>query len=125
FNEMMSKHQLNEAQLALVRDIRRRGKNKVAAQNCRKRKLENIVGLEYELDSLKEEKERLMKKKSERSSSLREMKQQLSTLYQEVFSMLRDEHGKPFSPSEYSLQHTADGTVFLVPRLKKILVKNN
>ncbi|XP_016300916.1 nuclear factor erythroid 2-related factor 2-like isoform X1 [Sinocyclocheilus anshuiensis] len=125
FNEMMSKHQPNEAQLALVRDIRRRGKNKVAAQNCRKRKLENIVGLEYELDSLKEEKERLMKKKSERSSSLRKMKQQLSTLYQEVFSMLRDEHGKPFSPSEYSLQHTADGTVFLVPRIKKILVKNN
>ncbi|KAF4109259.1 nuclear factor erythroid 2-related factor 2a [Onychostoma macrolepis] len=125
FNEMMSKHQLNEAQLALVRDIRRRGKNKVAAQNCRKRKMENIVGLEYELDSLKEEKERLTKEKSERSSSLREMKQQLSTLYQEVFGMLRDEHGKPFSPSEYSLQHTADGTVFLVPRLKKTLVKNN
>ncbi|XP_048048796.1 nuclear factor erythroid 2-related factor 2a isoform X2 [Megalobrama amblycephala] len=125
FNEMMSKHQLNEAQLALVRDIRRRGKNKVAAQNCRKRKLENIVGLEYELDSLKEEKERLKKEKSERSTSLREMKQQLSTLYQEVFGMLRDEQGKPFSPNEYSLQHTADGTVFLVPRLKKTLVKNN
>lgn len=125
FNEMMSKHQLNEAQLALIRDIRRRGKNKVAAQNCRKRKMENIVGLEYELDSLKEEKERLKKEKSERSTSLREMKQQLSTLYQEVFGMLRDEQGKPFSPNEYSLQHTADGTVFLVPRLKKTLVKNN
>uniref|UniRef100_A0A8C1MN70 Nuclear factor, erythroid 2-like 2a n=2 Tax=Cyprininae TaxID=2743694 RepID=A0A8C1MN70_CYPCA len=125
FNEMMSKHQLNEAQLALVRDIRRRGKNKVAAQNCRKRKMENIVGLEYELDSLKEEKEHLMKEKSKRSTSLREMKQQLSTLYHEVFSMLRDEHGKPFSPNEYSLQHTADGTVFLIPRLKKTLVKNN
>nr|AWC67580.1 nuclear factor erythroid 2-related factor 2 [Pimephales promelas] len=125
FNEMMSKHQLNEAQLALIRDIRRRGKNKVAAQNCRKRKMDNIVGLESELDSLKEEKERLKKEKSERSTSLREMKQQLSTLYQEVFGMLRDEKGKPFSPNEYSLQHTADGTVFLVPRLKKTLVKNN
>ncbi|KAK7153632.1 hypothetical protein R3I94_007123 [Phoxinus phoxinus] len=125
FNEMMSKHQLNEAQLALIRDIRRRGKNKVAAQNCRKRKMENIVGLEYELDSLKEEKERLKKEKSESSTTLREMKQQLSTLYQEVFGMLRDEQGKPFSPNEFSLQHTADGTVFLVPRLKKTPVKNN
>ncbi|XP_052005081.1 nuclear factor erythroid 2-related factor 2a [Xyrauchen texanus] len=124
FNEMMSKQHLNEAQLALIRDIRRRGKNKVAAQNCRKRKLENIVGLEYELDSLKEEKECLMKEKSERSTSLREMKQQLSTLYQEVFSMLRDEQGRPFSANKYSLQHTADGTVFLVPRLKKTPVKN-
>ncbi|XP_051566760.1 nuclear factor erythroid 2-related factor 2-like isoform X2 [Myxocyprinus asiaticus] len=125
FNEMMSKQQLNEAQLALIRDIRRRGKNKVAAQNCRKRKLENIVGLEYELDSLKEEKERLMKEKSEHSTSLKEMKQQLSTLYQEVFSMLRDEQGRPFSAKKYSLQHTTDGTVFLVPRLKKTQVKND
>ncbi|KAI7809047.1 nuclear factor erythroid 2-related factor 2a [Triplophysa rosa] len=125
FNEMTSKHELNEAQLALIRDIRRRGKNKVAAQNCRKRKLENIVGLEYVLDSLKEEKERLKKEKSERSASLREMKHQLNALYQEVFSMLRDEQGRPFSTNEHSLQHTADGTVFLVPRLKKTLVENN
>lgn len=125
FNEMMAKHQLNEAQLALVRDIRRRGKNKVAAQNCRKRKMENIVGLEYELDSLKEEKERLIKEKSKNSSSLREMKQKLSSLYLEVFSMLKDEQGKPYSPNDYSLQQTSDGSVFLVPRIKKTLVKSN
>ncbi|XP_017325565.1 nuclear factor erythroid 2-related factor 2a [Ictalurus punctatus] len=125
FNEMMAKHQLNEAQLALVRDIRRRGKNKVAAQNCRKRKMENIMGLEYELDSLKEEKDRLMKEKSKNSSSLKEMKQQLSSLYLEVFSMLTDEQGKPYSPNDYSLQQTSDGSVFLVPRVKKTLAKSN
>ncbi|XP_027020085.2 nuclear factor erythroid 2-related factor 2a [Tachysurus fulvidraco] len=125
FNSLMGKHQLNEAQLALVRDIRRRGKNKVAAQNCRKRKMENIMGLEYELDSLKEEKERLMKEKSKNSSSLRDMKQQLSSLYLEVFSMLKDEQGKLYSPSDYSLQQTSDGNVFLVPRIKKTLVKSN
>ncbi|XP_064183344.1 nuclear factor erythroid 2-related factor 2a isoform X1 [Anguilla rostrata] len=125
FNEMMSKQQLNEAQLALVRDIRRRGKNKVAAQNCRKRKMENIVGLEYELDSLKEERERLLKERTETGSNLREMKQQLSSLYLEVFGLLRDEDGKPYSPSEYSLQQTSDGTVFLVPRVKKTLIKSD
>ncbi|TSM68864.1 Nuclear factor erythroid 2-related factor 2 [Bagarius yarrelli] len=125
FNEMMSKHQLNEPQLALVRDIRRRGKNKVAAQNCRKRKMENIMGLEYELDSLKEEKERLMKEKSKNRSNLKEMKQQLSSLYLEVFSMLKDEQGKPYSPTDYSLQQTTDGSVFLVPRIKKTLAKSN
>ncbi|KAG7331078.1 hypothetical protein KOW79_005047 [Hemibagrus wyckioides] len=125
FNSLMAKHQLNEAQLALVRDIRRRGKNKVAAQNCRKRKMENIMGLEYQLDSLKEEKERLLKEKSKNSSSLREMKKQLSSLYLEVFSMLKDEQGKPYSPNDYSLQQTSDGSVFLVPRVKKTLVKSN
>ncbi|XP_026873833.2 nuclear factor erythroid 2-related factor 2a [Electrophorus electricus] len=125
FNEMMSKHQLDEPQLALVRDIRRRGKNKVAAQNCRKRKMENIMGLECELDSLKEEKVRLVREKSENSASLRQLKKQLSSLYLEVFGMLKDEQGRPYSPSDYSLQHTSDGSVFLVPRIKKTLVKSN
>ncbi|XP_010989500.1 nuclear factor erythroid 2-related factor 2 isoform X1 [Camelus dromedarius] len=125
FNEMMSKEQFNEAQLALIRDIRRRGKNKVAAQNCRKRKLENIVELEQDLDHLKDEKEKLLKEKGENDKSLHLLKKQLSTLYLEVFSMLRDENGKPYSPSEYSLQQTRDGNVFLVPKSKKPDVKKN
>ncbi|XP_010167238.1 nuclear factor erythroid 2-related factor 2 isoform X2 [Antrostomus carolinensis] len=119
FHEMMSKEQFNEAQLALIRDIRRRGKNKVAAQNCRKRKLENIVELKQDLSNLKDEKEKLLKEKGEHDKSLRQMKQQLTTLYLEVFSMLRDEDGKSYSPSEYSLQQTRDGNVFLVPKSKK------
>ncbi|XP_005324693.1 nuclear factor erythroid 2-related factor 2 isoform X1 [Ictidomys tridecemlineatus] len=125
FNEMMSKEQFNEAQLALIRDIRRRGKNKVAAQNCRKRKLENIVELEQDLGHLKDEKEKLLKEKGENDKSLHLLKKQLSTLYLEVFSMLRDEDGKPYSPSEYSLQQTRDGNVFLVPKSKKPDVKKN
>ncbi|KAM9010334.1 nuclear factor erythroid 2-related factor 2 isoform 1-T1 [Ara ararauna] len=119
FNKMMSKEQFNEAQLALIRDIRRRGKNKVAAQNCRKRKLENIVGLEQDLNNLKDEKEKLLKEKGEHDKSLRQMKKQLTTLYLEVFSMLRDEDGKSYSPNEYSLQQTRDGNVFLIPKGKK------
>ena len=34
FNNLLSKDELTEKQLTLCRDIRRRGKNKVAAQNC-------------------------------------------------------------------------------------------
>ncbi|XP_016064440.1 PREDICTED: nuclear factor erythroid 2-related factor 2 isoform X1 [Miniopterus natalensis] len=124
FNEMMSKEQFNEAQLALIRDIRRRGKNKVAAQNCRKRKLENIVELEQDLDHLKDEKEKLLKEKGENDKNLHLLKKQLSTLYLEVFSMLRDEEGRPYSPSEYSLQQTRDGNVFLVPKSKRPDKKN-
>lgn len=119
FNEMMSKVQFSEAQLALIRDIRRRGKNKVAAQNCRKRKLKNIVELKQDLSNLKDEKEKLLKEKGEHDKSLRQIKKQLTTLYLEVFSMLRDEDGKSYSPSEYSLQQTRDGNVFLVPKSKK------
>ncbi|KAK9537639.1 hypothetical protein VZT92_005240 [Zoarces viviparus] len=124
FNELMSKHQLNESQLALVRDIRRRGKNKVAAQNCRKRKMENIVGLESNLDSLKDDKERLLSEKSQNITNLKEMKKELNSLYLEVFGMLRDEQGNSYSPSDYSLQQSTDGSVFLVPRIKKTFIKS-
>ncbi|XP_029461737.1 nuclear factor erythroid 2-related factor 2 isoform X2 [Rhinatrema bivittatum] len=125
FNEMMSKHQFNEMQLALIRDIRRRGKNKVAAQNCRKRKMENIVELEHDLDHLKDEREKLLFEKGEYDKSLRALKKQLSTLYLEVFSKLHDEEGKAYSPSEYSLQQTRDGNVFLVPKSKKPGIKRD
>ncbi|KAJ8403361.1 hypothetical protein AAFF_G00351330 [Aldrovandia affinis] len=125
FNEVMSKQQLSEAQLLLVRDIRRRGKNKVAAQNCRKRKMENVVGLEYELDSLKEERDRLLREKAETRSSLQDMKQQLESLYLEVFSLLSDEEGKPYSPREFSLEQTSDGNVFLIPRTTTTVAKRH
>jgi len=46
FNEFIQKRKFNEDQLSTLRDMRRRGKNKVAAQNCRKRKLENIDQLQ-------------------------------------------------------------------------------
>ncbi|KAM9397779.1 nuclear factor erythroid 2-related factor 2-like isoform 1-T1 [Salvelinus alpinus] len=121
FNELMSKHQLNEVQLVLIRDIRRRGKNKVAAQNCRKRKMESISDLEGELEALCEKKEHLLRESAQRNGSLNELKEQLGSLYLEVFSRLRDEEGKPYSPSDYSLQQTSNGSMFLVPRVKKIL----
>ena len=53
FNNLLSKHELTEEQLTLCRDIRRRGKNKVAAQNCRKRKIDHIRQLEMEVTRIK------------------------------------------------------------------------
>ncbi|KAL0984229.1 hypothetical protein UPYG_G00138810 [Umbra pygmaea] len=116
FNELLSKHHLSEAQLALVRDIRRRGKNKMAAQNCRKRKLDTIINLEQGVHDLRRDKARLMKEKMEFIRSIRQMKQKVQSAYQEVFTQLRDEQGRPYAPSEYSLQYSADGSVLIMPR---------
>ena len=45
-----------------------------------------------------------------------QLRERYATMYREVFDSLRDEHGQPYDPSEYTLQHTADGNVFLVPK---------
>lgn len=116
FNELLAKHHLSEAQLSLIRDIRRRGKNKMAAQNCRKRKLDTIINLEQGVQDLRRDKARLLKEKMEFIRSIRQMKQKVQSLYQEVFSQLRDEEGRPYPPSEYSLQYSADGSVLIMPR---------
>ncbi|XP_012697282.2 endoplasmic reticulum membrane sensor NFE2L1a [Clupea harengus] len=113
FNMLLTRHKLSEAQLTLVRDIRRRGKNKMAAQNCRRRKLDVVVGLEHNVDGLRLRRARLLREKAEMYRSVREMKQRLSSLYEDVFSRLRDGEGRPYSDQEYSLQFNADGRVVL------------
>ncbi|CAN9516088.1 unnamed protein product [Ophioblennius macclurei] len=115
FNELLTQYTLTDTQLALVRDIRRRGKNKVAAQNCRKRKLESIIHLERELNQLQTQREHLVQERLEFQRSLAFMKCRLTDLYGEVFSHLRDEDGQPYSIDEYSLQQTPDGKIYLVP----------
>ncbi|XP_008837344.1 transcription factor NF-E2 45 kDa subunit [Nannospalax galili] len=120
FNELLAQYPLTETQLALVRDIRRRGKNKVAAQNCRKRKLETIVQLERELERLGNERERLLRARGEADRTLELMRQQLAELYRDIFQHLRDESGNGYSPEEYVLQQAADGAIFLVPRGTKM-----
>ena len=59
FNDMLSKEDLSEEQLNICRDIRRRGKNKVAAQNCRKRKLEQIDELQRKVDEARHRQQQL------------------------------------------------------------------
>ncbi|RVE70574.1 hypothetical protein OJAV_G00065820 [Oryzias javanicus] len=115
FNELLTQYTLTDTQLALVRDIRRRGKNKVAAQNCRKRKLESIIHLERELNQLRVQREHLAQERMEFQRSLGFVKCRLRDLYAEVFSHLRDEDGQPYSIDEYSLQQAPDGKLYLVP----------
>lgn len=116
FNEMVSKHKLSEKQLQLIRDIRRRGKNKVAAQNCRKRKLDVILSLDDEVNKMQLEKQRLLRERHEMDRQRAEYKHKIDLLYKEVFSSLRDDDGQPYDPNTYSLQQSEDGNVILVPR---------
>uniref|UniRef100_A0A7M4FD11 NFE2 like bZIP transcription factor 3 n=1 Tax=Crocodylus porosus TaxID=8502 RepID=A0A7M4FD11_CROPO len=103
FNSMLSTYYLTESQISLIRDIRRRGKNKVAAQNCCKCKLDVILNLED-----------VCNLQTQREISL--MKQKLCDLYHDIFSRLRDDQGRPVNPSQYAIHWSSDGSVFIIPR---------
>ncbi|XP_073966542.1 segmentation protein cap'n'collar-like isoform X2 [Choristoneura fumiferana] len=117
FNERLSKHDLSEAQLSLIRDIRRRGKNKVAAQNCRKRKLDQIVSLADEVRNVRDRKQRTQRDHHTLTAERQRVKERFAALYRHVFQNLRDAEGRPLSSAQYSLQQAADGNVVLVPKM--------
>ncbi|XP_059054967.1 endoplasmic reticulum membrane sensor NFE2L1-like isoform X2 [Achroia grisella] len=119
FNERLSKHDLSEAQLSLIRDIRRRGKNKVAAQNCRKRKLDQITSLADEVRTMRDRKQRTQRDHHSLHAERQRVKERFAALYRHVFQNLRDPEGRPLSSSQYSLQQAADGNVVLVPKMSQ------
>ncbi|XP_032142840.1 nuclear factor erythroid 2-related factor 3 isoform X2 [Sapajus apella] len=116
FNSMLSRYYLTDLQVSLLRDIRRRGKNKVAAQNCRKRKLDIILNLEYDVCNLQAKKETLKRERAQCNKAINIMKQKLHDLYRDVFSRLRDDQGRPVNPNLYALQCSHDGSILIIPK---------
>ncbi|XP_077364333.1 nuclear factor erythroid 2-related factor 3 [Festucalex cinctus] len=115
FLEIVDGRGLSAEQVTLLRDIRRRGKNKLAAQNCRKRKLDAITGLQDEVDRLRARRERLLRDKQVTAKTMGAVGQQIRQLTRDVLARLRDESGRPLSPERFTLRCGADGGVVVEP----------
>ncbi|TRY68417.1 hypothetical protein TCAL_02505 [Tigriopus californicus] len=110
FNDLLSKHELSEEQLTLCRDIRRRGKNKVAARNCRKRKIDQIKQLEDDV-------QRIRCKKSELIAEHEKLVAQRShwtDLVKRLHDYILKEVGH--DPSQWQLQMDHSRQVHIMPR---------
>ncbi|XP_010790512.1 transcription regulator protein BACH1 isoform X1 [Notothenia coriiceps] len=84
FQQLLRQHQLTQDQMEFVHDVRRRSKNRVAAQRCRKRKLDGIHHLEIDVKKLKSQKERLLQERTELQQNLDETRQSLCGLFKIV-----------------------------------------
>lgn len=69
-----------------AKNIRKRGKNKVAAKNCRQKKIEVVMGLQQEVDKMKEEKMRLDLKCQGLEREINKLKQKCSSFRSLAFS---------------------------------------
>lgn len=115
FLEVLDGHGFSPEQVTLLRDIRRRGKNKLAAQNCRKRKLDAITGLQEEVERMQVQRDRLLREKQLTAKTMAAVGQQIKQLTRDVLSRLRDNSGQPLNPERFTLQCGANGRVIVQP----------
>jgi len=86
FTEMLARPGLTNDQIQLCRDIRRRGKNKVAAQNCRKRKLDTIEELQSQVDQVRRRKAQLLRDREQLETERARWSSKLSYLEETVLA---------------------------------------
>ena len=80
FKKILDNPTVSERDKDDVKSIRRRGKNKVAAKVCRQRKIDLVNGLQYEIDLLKEEKDKLLDRTKAEQQKLQWYKHRWSKL---------------------------------------------
>merc|ERR1719347_1456455 len=92
FNDILTRCSVTEETINICRDIRRRGKNKIAAQNCRKRKVDQICSLEEDLAMVRNRKKAILTDRAELLRQEQEVRARLFTMERKILSAVGKSH---------------------------------
>ena len=122
FNALLDQSGLTEIEVAFMKEWRRRGKNKTAAQIARKRKRDELSELQIEIDDLKLQKVELQRRTESMSALVASLKRKAQVAENRILKSTAA-RGIVVSPDTHSIHVTDDGKTVLVPRISsQILV---
>ena len=117
FNQLLEQACLTEIEVAFMKEWRRRGKNKAAAQIARKRKREEVTDLEGEVKALRKQKAELNKKYDRLRSQIASLKKRSMAAEDRVYRQQNKLTGKAVSRDTHLIHLTDDDKLLLVPRI--------
>ncbi|PAA79836.1 hypothetical protein BOX15_Mlig017557g3, partial [Macrostomum lignano] len=106
----------NRKQQAVLQEVRKRGKNRLAASKCRQKKSDRVGRVREELSELGQRTNRLAAQTEAAQAEERRLRDKYMQLYLTAFGRLRDAENRPLDPRVHRLQHGLDGSVILVAR---------
>ena len=126
FNQLLEEAQLSEIEVAFMKEWRRRGKNKAAAQIARKRKREEVSGLDEEVEKLRQQKVELQKNYDHLRSLVQSLKERSVAAEDRLFQKQSESSVEPVSRNTHLIHVTDDEKLLLIPKISsKILVVNS
>lgn len=126
FNQLLDEAQLTEIEIAFMKEWRRRGKNKAAAQVARKRKREEVSGLDEEVQKMRHQKVELEKRCDQLQSLVRTLKERNMAAEDRLFEKHSEATVEPVSRKTHLIHVTDDEKLLLIPRVssKVFVVKS-
>lgn len=117
FNQLLEQAQLTEIEVAFMKEWRRRGKNKAAAQIARKRKREEVSDLDQEVQAMHQQKDELQKEYDRLRSLIESLKERCTTAEDKLFQRYNESVLEPVSRTTHRIHIVDDDQLLLIPRV--------
>ena len=117
FNTLLDEANLTEIEVAFMKEWRRRGKNKMAAQIARKRKRDELSELEDDMEGLRQKRAQLQQSVENLKGHIASFKRRAEAAEQRIYKHYSTVHGSLVSHETHTIHVTDDGKTMLIPRI--------